>query len=102
MHPHNGLRKLGRFYRVVKNDETIAERIREQAFKEGFLMVDYLPLLYLMVESGQSGIVDALLTKIRASKAHKEHSHMDMRDRAQELLRFGEQNLRARERDRQA
>jgi hypothetical protein len=43
-----------------------------------------------------------LLTKIRASKAHKEHSHMDMRDRAQELLRFGEQNLRARERDRQA
>jgi hypothetical protein len=101
-HPHNGLRKLGRFYRVVKNDEAIAERIREQAFKEDFLMVDYLPLLYLMVESGQSGIVEALLTKIKGSKAHKEHAHMDMRDRVQELLRFGEQNLRARERDRHA
>jgi hypothetical protein len=95
-HPYNGLRKLGKLYRVVKNDEGIAARIRDQAFKEGFLMVDYLSLLYLMIESQKANIVEALMRKIRETRMHSNHSHMDMRERAQELLRFGEQNLMAR------
>ena len=95
-HPHNGLRKLGKFYRVVKNDEEVAALIRKQAFKDGFLMVDYVPLLYLMVESQQTRIVTALMAAIKETKAQTEHSHMDMRERARELLRFGEQNLHAR------
>jgi hypothetical protein len=95
-HPHNGLRKLGKLYRAVKNDEAIAALIRDQAFKEGFLLVDYLPLLYLMIESQKSSIIRALIRKIRETRAHRSHSHMDMRERAQELLRFGEQNLGAR------
>lgn len=92
-HPNDDLRRLGRFLRAAKNDKVMANQLVGQAFKGEFLLVDYIPLLYLLVESRERDIIEIVLNAISASGLDRTCKTMDMRDRLVELGNSGRQNL---------
>jgi hypothetical protein len=92
-HPNDDLRRLGRFLRAAKNDKVMANQLVGQAFKGEFLLVDYIPLLYLLVESRERDIIEIVLKAISTSGLDRTCKTMDMRDRLVELGNFGRQNL---------
>jgi hypothetical protein len=57
------------------------------------LLVDYIPLLYLLVESRERDIIEIVLKAISTSGLDRTCKTMDMRDRLVELGNFGRQNL---------
>lgn len=93
LHSNDSIQKLGRFLRASKNDPKTAKYILDQALKEDFLLIDYLPILYLIIESKDKSLVKRAVKRIKASSANKNHINMDMRDRCAEVLNFAEQNL---------
>ena len=93
LHSNNEIRKMGRFLQKSKNDPPTARKILDQAFKENYLLVDYLPLLYLMIESRDEGLVKMVIDEIMDKSPHKNHINMDMRDRCVEILNLAKQKL---------
>lgn len=95
LHSNSKVSKMGLFLQAVKNRKDLANRILKQAFKEdaNYLLVDYLPLLYLMIESKNKEIVKMVINAIKKSKAHNKHINMDMRKRCKEIFNFANQNL---------
>ena len=89
-HPNNELRKFGRYIHSCKTDISIAKNITSQAFKKkhSWLLVDYIPLLFLQSQSSNPEIRENLKNSILQSGAHKNHINMDMRDLLQPLLRW--------------
>jgi len=92
-HSNDSIREMEHFLRSSKHEIEITKNIIEQAFKKEFLLVGYVPFLYLMIESNDENVVQLFVDKIKANSAHKNHLNMDMHDRCAEVLRFAEQNF---------
>jgi reverse transcriptase-like protein len=95
-HPNDDLRKLGRLIWSIKNSMSKSNYFQAQIFDHQYLLVDYIPFLYLIAESGEKKLVEGLIAEIRKTKIHKTNINMDMRDRLEQVLYFSEQNLRSK------
>ncbi len=94
-HSNDDLRKFGKLIRDIKNNPSKSIYFLKQAFKHQYLMVDYIPFLYLIAESADEQLVKSLIDLLKQTKAHKNNINMDMRDRLSEVLNYAEQNLRS-------
>ena len=89
-HPNNELRKFGKYIHACRTNETEASKLLKQAFKNehSWLLVDYIPLLYLQSQSANQTIKENLKNKIVSEKYDKNHINMDMRDLLTQLLNW--------------
>ena len=89
-HPNNELRKFEKYIHACKTNEQVAHKLVEQAFKNEhpWLLVDYLPFLYLQSQSANQTIRDNLKNKIVSNNYDKTHVNMDMRDLLTQLLQW--------------
>lgn len=89
-HPNNELREFGRYLHSCKTNEKTSRAIIKQAFKPEYpwLLVDYIPLLFLQSQTSNSKIRDHLRDKILTNKYHKNHINMDMRDLLSQLINW--------------
>ena len=87
-HPNDELRKFGNYIHACKTNEKVASILLNQAFKNKYswLLVDYIPFLYLQSQSDNITIKDNLESKIVSGKYYKKHLNMDMRDLLTQLL----------------
>ena len=89
-HPNNELRKFGKYIHACKTNEQVARDLLKHAFNNevSWLLVDYIPLLYLQSQSANQTIKENLKVKIVSEKYHKTHQNMDMRDLLTQLIEW--------------
>jgi hypothetical protein len=66
-HPNEKVRDIGKYFRTVKNDLTLAKESLRHAFRKEtpWLLCDYMPLVHLMATSTRTDIRKLLLDAIR-------------------------------------
>ncbi len=89
-HPNDELKLFGKYLYACKTDVRVAKNILKQAFKSDYpwLLVDYVPLLFLQLQSENYKIRCEVKRAIHKNKANHEHINMDMRDLLKKLLNW--------------